>query len=60
VVEGLLNVLPIILKGVEVTMFPRDLKASRKEFCIERNPAGVGCVAYPIGASGEEHRPLSM
>jgi hypothetical protein len=51
---------PVILEGVEVTMFPGDLKASRKEFCIERNPAGVGCVAYPVGASGEEHRPPSM
>jgi hypothetical protein len=41
-------------------MLPRDLKASRKEFVIELHPAGVGCVAYPVGARGEEHHPLSM
>jgi hypothetical protein len=41
-------------------MLPRDLKASRKEFVIERNPAGVGCAAYPVGARGEEYHPLSM
>lgn len=41
-------------------MLPRDLKASSKEFVIERKPAGVGCVAYPVGARGDEHHPLSM
>jgi hypothetical protein len=41
-------------------MLPRDLKASRKEFVIELHPAGVGCVAYPVGVRGEEHHPLSM
>jgi hypothetical protein len=39
-------------------MLPRDLKASRKELCIERDL--VGCVAYPVGERGEEYHPPSM